>query len=41
MNTPVFVGLLALAEVYVVWISYSLGHATGWLEGMEIRRTKE
>jgi hypothetical protein len=38
MNTVAFVGLLMLAEVYVVWIAYSLGYASGWLEGMESRR---
>jgi hypothetical protein len=37
MNTFVFVGLLMLAEVFVVWIAYALGHAAGWLEGMDKR----
>jgi hypothetical protein len=38
MNTFVFVGLLMMAEVFVVLIAYSLGHAAGWLEGWEDRR---
>jgi hypothetical protein len=41
MNTLVFAGLIILAQAYVVWIAYSLGHSTGWLEGVEMRRTKE
>jgi hypothetical protein len=41
MNTLVFAWLLILAQAYVVWIAYSLGHANGWLEGMETRLTKE
>jgi hypothetical protein len=40
MNTFVFVGLLMLAEVFVLWIAYSFGQAAGWIEGWEARRPK-
>jgi len=38
MNTIVFVGLLMLAELFVVWIAYSVGQAAGWIQGWEERR---
>jgi hypothetical protein len=40
MNTFVFIGLLMLAEVYVVWTAYSLGQAAGWIQGWEDRRSE-
>jgi hypothetical protein len=40
MNTLVFVFFMMIAEVAIVLIAYSLGHAAGWLEGWEDRRAR-
>lgn len=38
MNTLVFIGLLIMAEVWIVWLAYSMGHSAGWCEGMDTRK---
>lgn len=38
MNTFVFVGLVMLAEAWIVWMAYTVGHHSGWLDGWEERR---
>jgi hypothetical protein len=40
MNTLTFVAIVALGEIVVVWLAYSLGHQSGWLAGWEERREK-
>jgi hypothetical protein len=38
MNTSFFVALVAVAQVVIVLMAYSIGHANGWLRGWEERR---
>lgn len=37
INTLTFVGLVLLAEVWLVWLAYCVGHSAGWCEGMDTR----
>jgi hypothetical protein len=38
INCITFVALVAIAELAVVWLAYSMGHQSGWLAGWEERR---
>lgn len=33
MNTITFIAVVAVAELAVVWLAYSLGREAGWLDG--------
>ena len=39
MNTVMFIALVAVAELAVVWLAYSLGRDAGWLAGWEDGKT--
>jgi hypothetical protein len=40
LNTLTFIALIAIAEAAVVWLAYSLGHESGWLDGWDQRQGK-
>lgn len=41
INTLTFVALAMIAEAWIVWLAYSMGHASGWCEGMDNRRERQ
>ena len=41
MNSITFFALGAVAQIAVVWLAYSMGHESGWLDGWEQRREKQ
>lgn len=39
MNGTVFFVICLAAQCAVVWLSYSIGHEDGWLDGWDDRRS--